>query len=62
MKDPDKDKFRAAIEKQWSLAEEVSRLSAQIDQYELSVANALWIERSYPLRLEFVDTISKGGR
>jgi len=31
---------------------------AQVDQYELRIANALWGEKTYPFRKEYVDTIS----
>lgn len=32
---------------------------ANVDQYELRVANALWGEKSYPFRQKFIDTVNK---
>jgi serine protease inhibitor len=41
------------------LAEKVRELSSQVDPYEIRVANALYGEKTYPFRQEFVNTINK---
>ncbi len=45
----DKEKLRAQIRE----------LDAQVDQYELAVANALWGERTYPFDQRFINTINE---
>lgn len=53
------DKFHAAHEKEVRIVEELNKLSIEIDQYEIRVANALWGEKSYLFRKEFTETIGK---
>ena len=44
------------------LADELNKLLAQVDQYELRVANALWGEKTYPFRQSYLQTIAKSYR
>jgi serine protease inhibitor len=48
-----------AAERARRLANEVNALQAQINPYEVRVANALWAEKAYPFRRPYLDTISK---
>jgi serine protease inhibitor len=48
-----------AAAKERKLVYELNGLLAQVDQYEIGVANALWGEKSYPFRQEFIDTIAR---
>ena len=41
------------------LAAEINTLQAQVNRYELRVANALWGEKTYPFKQAYLDTISK---
>jgi serine protease inhibitor len=41
------------------LANQINRLQAKIDRYELRVANSLWGEKSYPFKQAYLDTIGK---
>ena len=41
------------------VADEINTALAQIDQYELNVANALWGERTYPFDPNFTKTINQ---
>jgi serine protease inhibitor len=41
------------------LADELNKLLALVDQYELNVANALWVEKTYPCRQSYLDAIRK---
>lgn len=45
--------------KSQDLAGQLNALLAQVDQYELRVANALWVEKTYPLSPAYLDTIHK---
>jgi serine protease inhibitor len=49
----------AAGQKAQKLADELNKLIPQVDQYQLSVANALWGEQTYPFEKTYVDTIGK---
>jgi len=40
-------------------AKAFNEASAQVDQYELRIANALWGEKTYPFGKEYVDTVAK---
>lgn len=40
------------------IADELNALLAQVDQYELRSANALWAERSFPIEKPYVDAIA----
>jgi serine protease inhibitor len=42
-----------------SLAGEINKLQAQYDQYELRIANALWVQRSYAFQQSYLDTIHR---
>ena len=37
----------------------LEELLGQLDQYEIHIANALWAEKSYPLKQSYLDTINK---
>ncbi|MFW6161974.1 MAG: serpin family protein [Planctomycetota bacterium] len=41
------------------LAAQLNRLAAQVDQYEIHVANALWGEQTYPFDQDYIDTIAR---
>ena len=41
-----------------TVANEINTLRQQIDQYELNIANALWGERTFPFRQEFLTTLN----
>jgi serine protease inhibitor len=41
------------------LAGELNRLLTQVDRYELSVANAVWVERTFPLVADFAATLDR---
>lgn len=56
------DKFEAAFESQreaQQLAREINGLLTQVDQYQLSVANAIWGDQSFPFDDEYVATINE---
>ena len=44
---------------QRKVAEALTELRGQIDQYELNVANALWAEKTYPFKDDYFAKISK---
>jgi serine protease inhibitor len=46
-----------AAQKSQKLAGELNKLLAQVDQYELRVANALWAEKTYPFQNSYLETI-----
>jgi serine protease inhibitor len=48
-----------AGQKASKIADELNTLLPQVDQYELRVANALWGEKTYPLRSDYLATIRK---
>ena len=48
-----------AMQNARKIADELNRLLPQVDQYELRVANALWGEKTYPFRTDFLTTIRK---
>ena len=55
-------KYEASVAeamKSQELAKELNGLFAQVDQYEIRVANALWGEKSYPFQGSYLDTIHK---
>ena len=49
----------AAQRQERDLATQINRLAAQVDQYEIRVANALWGEQTYPFKPDYVDTIAR---
>jgi len=53
-----KEELQAAEQAQ-EVAAELNALLTRIDRYEFRVGNALWVERSYPLRQDYVDAISR---
>jgi hypothetical protein len=53
-----RESFRV-IDKAEDVASRLNRLFLQVDRYELRIANAIWAERTYPFRDEFLDTIEK---
>jgi serine protease inhibitor len=48
-----------ASEQAQEVAAELNALLARIDRYEFRVGNALWVERSNPLRQDYVEAISR---
>ncbi|MBD3219595.1 hypothetical protein GF314_00005 [bacterium] len=57
--DRDWDAMREAQERARALADEVNRLATRVDQYELEIANALWVDGSYPLAPDYVSLIDR---
>ena len=55
----DWNKRNAAARKSQQIADELNKLLAQVDQYELHVANALWGEKTYEFQPSYLDTIHK---
>jgi serpin B len=51
--------YNKNVEAERAVAAELNKVSAQVDQYELRVANALWGEKTYPFLDAYVKTISK---
>jgi len=51
--------MRAAQQKERAIATELNRVAAQVDQYEIHVANALWGEQTYPFKPDYVETIAR---
>jgi len=51
--------FAAQAAKSQKVASELNMLLAQVDQYDLRVANALWGEKSYPFQPSYLDTVNK---
>jgi len=41
------------------LAGRLNPLLAQVDQFELQVANAVWVEKTYPVSRQYIDTIAR---
>ena len=52
------EEYRAQTEKTKQAAAELNRHLAQVDQYELRVANALYGEQSYQFQQAYLDTIN----
>ncbi len=50
---------RSASGKAESLADELNSLLSQVDRFDLRVANALWGEKTYPFRREYLSTIDQ---
>jgi serine protease inhibitor len=50
--------YKVAREAQ-RLAGEINKLQAQIERYELRVANALWGEKTYPFKKAYLSTINR---
>jgi serine protease inhibitor len=50
---------RKAARRAQQLADEINNLQAQIDRYEIRVANALWAEKTHPFKQSYLDTIHK---
>ncbi len=48
-----------AAEKALQLAGQINALEAQINPYEVRVANALWAEKTYPFKRSFLDILNK---
>jgi len=51
--------YHKAVEAQRRITRKLNKLLAQVDQYELNIANALWAEQTFPLKHRYIDTISK---
>jgi serine protease inhibitor len=49
--------FESAYRAQVEAGDRLNELLTQVDQYEIHVANALWVEKTYPLRPPFVEAI-----
>jgi len=56
-KDQKWQEFSAARNKEREIAAKLNAASSQVDQYEIRVANALWGEKTYPFRKEFIETV-----
>jgi len=41
------------------LAGRLNPLLTQVDQFELRVANAVWVEKSYPVSQQYIDTLAR---
>ena len=41
------------------LSESINKLSQQVDQFDLRIANALWGEKTYPFKKDYLDTVDK---
>ncbi len=48
---------RTSADRAQQLASELNKLLAQVDQYELRLANALWAEKTYPFQKSYLETI-----
>ncbi len=48
-----------AFQEAQELARKLNELLPQVDQYELHVANALWVEKTCPFQPSYLDTIRK---
>ncbi len=55
----DWQKYSQETRKSQDLAGQLNSLLAQVDQYELRVANALWAEKTYPFAPAYLETIHK---
>jgi len=51
--------YRAATAEQEKAAEKLNKALAQVDQYELTVANALWGEKTCPFEQPYIKTIGQ---
>ena len=51
--------LRGLQENQRKLVQQINPLRQMVDQYEASVANALWAEKTYPFRDDYFATISR---
>ena len=49
----------ALIATEKKIVDELNVLSAQVDQFELNVANAIWAEKTYRIEKPYLDTITK---
>src|SRR5262249_28583716 len=54
-----KTEDRKVARKARRLADEINKLQADIDRYQVRVANALWAETTYPFNHSYLDAISK---
>lgn len=49
----------AAVAEEQAIAKNLNEALSQVDQYELSVANALWGEKTYPFENTYIKTIDR---
>jgi len=49
--------FSAARNKEREIAAKLHTAASLVDQYEIRVANALWGEKTYPFKKEFIETV-----
>lgn len=56
--DGDWDRISALEDEGGKLADRVNELQRKVAAYELSVANAIWGERTYPFNADFVKTVT----
>ncbi|UCE02325.1 MAG: serpin family protein [Candidatus Latescibacterota bacterium] len=54
---PSESAYREQRRAQREAENRLNELFTQVDQYEIHVANALWVEKTYPLRPPFVEAI-----
>ncbi len=57
-RDPGEFRFRVDP-KERKLVEEINAARSELDQYELNIANALWVEKSYPFKDDYLEKIGK---
>lgn len=55
----DQKEFEKLAGQRDRIGRELAGLESQISLYELRVANAIWGEKSYPFRKDYIDTIQK---
>ena len=51
-------KYWDKSEEERTVVRELNQLLPQIDQYELNIANALWGEKTYPFREEYLEAVN----
>lgn len=49
----------AAVEQEKAIVDQLNKELSKVDQYEIRIANALWGEKTYPFRQEFIDTVNR---
>lgn len=57
-KNPNFDAYRAQLDKAKKVSAKFDALAAQMPGYELSIANALWGEKTYPFVPEYITSLS----
>jgi serpin B len=52
-------KQKALVAAEKKIVDELNALSAQVDQFEINIANALWAEKTYSIEKPYLDTITQ---